>query len=71
MKIIKDVIDRKHSDQTVLDKSEMMQKYNKPTTQESGSTSGGNVRFVPSFFLNNCFLNFHCHLILLKLEGTR
>ena len=32
---------------------------------------GTAVRFVLSFFCNECFLNFDCQLLLLKLKCTR
>ena len=39
---IKDVIDRIHSDERIINKTETIEeKFNKPTTRESSSPSGG------------------------------
>ena len=51
-KNIKDVINRMHSDYTLLSKSEKREKINKPTTQESSSPSGGECEICAIVFFS-------------------
>ena len=63
---------RMHIEYTVPSKSEKdVQKFNKPTTQESsGPSGGGNMRFVPLIFFFKGLLNCNCQPILLKLKSN-
>ena len=71
MKILKKILIECTLTRQSLAIQKKREKLNKPTTQESSSPSGGNVRFVPLFFCYKCLLKFQCKLKIVKLKGTR
>ena len=63
-----------HPELTVINKltkQKRRKKFNKPTTHESSSPSGGECEIYSIVFFFKCLLNFNCQLKLLKLKGTR